>query len=326
MRRAWIALALLGCGGAAATLELGPLFEEDALEAARADAPDLVARAEHARADAEAAEEAGDEAAAQDWATRARLLAEAASVEAERVRMDRARLEAVRAEEEATREAARAEAARAELEAAERRAQARAVAEAQMRAAFARAEEDERRRARRRQASVDRGHREAAAALRGRATLVLAAARAMGAPTEEADAIAARIEAAAGSEPEALVQAADAAHAEALALLGRMRAERPVGPEARTALIEALGERGLEPSAEESGLVVRGAWMRGRRPDPGRVSTLAELLAAHPHGPVELRGPGADRLEAALVEAGVDADRLRTGPREGDLRVVFLAY
>ena len=152
---------------------------------------------------------------------------------------------------------------------------------------------------------------------RDRIRLVLAAAHALGASREEADAIAAEVTRT-GSPTEQL-QNADETHRKALALLGRARVAHPVDDAARTSLVEAVRERELEAALEARGLVLRGI-------TAARAETVAQLISAHPHGPVEVRGRGAVGISRALQRAGVGEDRLSVQRGSTDLEVVFLGY
>ena len=311
------AFVLVACGATQTHTDPIPLFDADGVEAARREAPDLVAAAERAADEARAADESGDGDAARDHATRARLLLEAAIVEADRASMDRQRLEAQRATEEATRAAVVADEGRATLEVEQARQNAAQVARGEMRRAFEQAEQDEGRRLRRRSQEVEQARRAAALALRDRARLVLAAALALGAARDDATEIEESITTA-GSAIEQL-QNADRAHRRALGLLGAARLAHPVDAAARSSLIEAIEERDLEVSLEDRGLVLRGVTL-------ARVQTLAQLISAHPHGPVEVRGRGASGFARRLKQAGIEDDRLSIHAGSTPIELVFLGY
>lgn len=308
-------LGLLACGGTTVQVDPTTLFDGEGLEAARREAPDLVAQAERAAEDAQRAERAGDTEAAQDHATRARLLYEAAVVEAERAQADRRRLEVTHETEEATQAAVRADEQRAAIEVREQRANAAEVAREQMERAFAQAEQDETRRLRRRSTEVDRARTEAAAALRERARLVLSAARALGAE----DAAIATVEIRASGNPIEQILAANRAHAQALEVLGEARRAHPVDDASRDALLAAVRERSFETRLEPRGVIVEGV-------TAARTNVLAELVSAHPHGPVEVRGRGAARIASGLTRAGAAEERVQSHPAQSDLEVVFVGY
>ncbi len=311
----WLALVVVAaCGGASVQTDPSTLFDPEGLEAARREAPDLVAQAERAANEARAAEADGDTEAAQDHATRARLLYQAAVVESERAAIDRERLEASQTAEEATQAAVRADEQRAAIEIQAQRANAAEVARAQMQRAFAQAEEDEGRRLRRRSAEVDRARTEAAAALRERTRLVLSAARALGANAEAIDAV----NIPTGGTPIEQIQRANTAHAQALEVLGAARTAHPVDEASRESLLAAVRERSLQARLEPRGIVIDGV-------TTARGSVLAQLVAAHPHGPVEVRGRGAARLAGTLRRGGA-GDRVQTHAAQSDLEVVFVGY
>jgi hypothetical protein len=323
--------------------------------AAREHAPDLIAQVETAIEDADNAESAGDEDAAADHATRARLLLDAALAEAVRVsdEADRSRAQErtsallararrdERASEEITAELARLASARTAREEA-----ARALAQAEL---------DEAQPRRRTRVSMEEGGDlvRAAAALRARARVLASAAQALGA-TEEAlrpanDALAAAD--AAPRDPLALIQTADRAHHAALRALGQARraAEGP-GEDGAAVLAEAARAEGFEPLAVQEGLAVEVDRVLSAtgvaRTAENLIRRIAALIAAHPHGPVQILVPArdsgargeqtaqrrADALRTALISAGADASRLTARPFPAALgapdraRLVFVAY
>ena len=170
-----------------AARDLEALGLRDAADAA----PDLVAAAEAALADAERAERLADPDAAADFATRARLLGQAALAERERLevttRIAAFEREIAGLEEEAI--AAERETAREIRETAI--AVAGRAARVEMERARTRAEEDEARTRRRARISLENAGeiRRAAAALRERALLLSGAAEAMGADGVAASAV-----------------------------------------------------------------------------------------------------------------------------------------
>lgn len=309
-------LVLLGaCGGARSartTVDLAPFFAAEGIADARREAPDLVAAAELARDEAERADARGDADAAADHATRARLLLDAALAETDRVRFDRERLALLEEAEAALTEARSLEVAREALAARARRDAAAEIARAQMQNAYAAAERLESRGRRHRGPDVDRTRREAANALEVRTRLSVAAARALGASDDDLAPF--EVERARPSDPAVWLAQADDAHRRALALLGRLRATHPVGPEIVASLVEAAREHTLVPTSTPEGLVLS---------DPSD-RALLDLAHAFPHGLVVLRGRGAVARQRRLARELPD----RFGVDEGDTdpAAVFTAY
>ncbi len=313
MRLALI-LLLAGCGGAP-TAGMRLAFEE--ADVARAErAPDLLARAREARDRAEAAAAAGDEDAAADHSTEARLWLRAALVEVDRLELEAARLDDEREEETVARRLAQTQSERRAREATLGRERAAAVAREQMELAFQAAEARETRR-------QDPNAIEPLAAARAfldRARLLTAAARALGAPAESAAALLATLEAAPTTrDGSQALREALGLHRQALTLLGQARAESPVTPAVVASLVESAKERGLEVS-----LTPDGAFVSLDRSD---VSKMADLIREFPHGPVRLQGRGARRFQAALGrEEGVRRARLSSDEAAGELSAQLPAY
>lgn len=308
---------LVACGTSASrgTVDLAPFFQADGVEDARREAPDLIAAAELAREEAERADASGDSDAASDHATRARLLIDAAVAEAERVRLDRERLALLEEAEAALAEARALELAREEITARTRREAAAEIARAQMQNALAAAEHLESRGRRHRGPEVDRTRREAAIALETRTRLSVAAARALGASDEDLAPF--EVETTRPSDPAAWLTQADDAHRRALALLGRVRATHPVGPEIVSSLVEAARERSLAPTSTPEGLVLA---------DPSD-RALLDLARAFPHGLLMLRGRGATARQRRLArELGDAGERFAAEDGAADPDVVFTAY
>lgn len=315
-----VALAV-GCGGSVqVTTDLVPELE---LDAARREAPDLVRAAEAARDEARAAAEAGDEDAARDHATIARLYAEAAVTEAERAQMERDRVDALHQMEEDARVAAELDATRDALEREERRQAAVAIARAQMQAAFEQAEQDEPRRHRRRATALQGARASAARAFAERTRLLLAAAEEL-APQRDPEIE--RVRAALDAMPDPLTAQhlgdVRALHEDAAAALGRARAAAPVSPLTLASLREAATERGLEPAATEGGTELRAAEVEGRL----RLARLVPLLVAFPHGQIVLRGARARAQASALRRELRTPGRLRVEAGEGATIVVLTGY
>ena len=317
---------LLGCGGASAPpLSLVP--DEDLSEARQA-APDLVVEVDRAEELALAAQREGDDEAAEDYATLSRLFAEAALLETERQQLEGQVLGLQERLEQTAGEAAALEAQRAELDAQLGRRRAAALARQEARAAFERAERDEERRVRRRSGENAIMHRRAALTLLRRARILAAAAGALGA-NENAVLLVQdeALQAERQGDPTEALRAASAIHRRALELLGQARSAHPVSSSATQALLEMATERGVEAEVSEGGVLLQGELQNGRRFNTGRVRALADLLLAHPHGPVVLQG--SQRTTQSLLRqlggVGVARERLQAGEGEG-LSVLLPAY
>ncbi|NOY93173.1 MAG: hypothetical protein GXP55_18465 [Deltaproteobacteria bacterium] len=281
--------------------------------AVRARGSDRMQGAEAARRRAAQASVAGDEDAANDYRTEARLLLEAAETEVETRDLERERRAAERREEAATTEAVRLETTREEEARDLARELAGDLAREQARQAFTQAEEDEARRTRRNAGPVAAARRRAAASLSLRARLVLAAAEAMGAPSDQVDALRASL-AVRATDPVRALSRADDALSRALTLLGQARAAQPGDVASERASLEAAAQdRGFVLEARPEGLVVRApsVFPRAARPNAARLAHVLDLVRAHPRGPiaVTLSGTGAlaRRQRAAILRAyGVD--------------------
>jgi hypothetical protein len=352
MRRAMALPACLvalmsACGASPApSAQLDRAFEQAQVKVARGRAPDLVAAAERARRDAAVAEQAGDEQAARDHATRARLLLGAAVAESERLKVEEARIEVERQARALVAQARAAERGREELARETRRTLSAQVASEQASRAFAAAEEAERRRFGRSPGEVEARYREAAGILRDRARLVAAAAVALGA-APEADALREMRKAIDGSaksrDAAGAVGEAARAHRLALKALGEARARRggptpaEVGSLVRTAM-----EMGLRVERSERGLRIAPP---ARRWEGLPTRRLVSLLTAHPHGPVVVEGLAASSgaaverqatararaLASALERGGILAERIQVSTTRAsadapEVEVVLLAY
>ena len=280
-----------------------------------------------------------------------------AIAEADRLTIEERRLEVeaqARAHED---QIARDRRARANIDAELARQEAARVAIEQGAAAFELAASDEGRRYRGRATERARLHREAAEVLRRRATLMMAAASALGgeeASARAVDELVARSER--SREPAASLRLAERAARMALRALGEARAGREVASGQRQALIEAATAAGFDVEQLDRGLVVRAKNIfvgRGTRPSPQgrrRLAQLAAIVVAHPQGQIQvqsyaLRGNvgvrqrfAQQRAESAievLGTEGVPRERLHAQPivdeieaesAEGFVEVVFLAF
>ncbi len=312
MRRALSLLALfllpsVACSGArpAPSSLLDDRFDTPEAEQAREAAPDLYAAANRARIAAEHAEEAGRREVAEDHSTRARLLLDAAIAEAERLALEEERLRVEAREAETELAHGRAVEQREEILGEVRRIEASRVAAAESSAAFERATEDE---AHRFPASDERTalHREAAQVLAHRAELLAAAAQAEGAEAERIASVSELLERAdAANDVAQKLQLTERAVRDALRALGEARRGRP-GPstDERAALIEEASQIGFSVEQSDRGLtVVVPEVFRGNVAAPtggGRrkMSQLAALIQAHPHGAVQIQAHGAGSASA----------------------------
>lgn len=314
MRVALLLLLAAGCGGAP-TAGMRLAFEEaDVTRAARA--PDLLARAREARERAEVAAAEGDEDAAADYATEARLWLRAALVEVDRLELEAARLQDEQEEETLAQRLAQTQAERRAREATLGRERAAAVAREQMERAFVAAEARETRR----QDPHAMDPLAAARAFLDRARLLTATARALRAPVESTTALLATLEAAPTTrEGSQALREALVLHRQALTLLGEARADSPVTPAVIASLVESAQERGLEVS-----LTPDGAFVPLNRSD---VSKMADLIREFPHGPIRFQGRGARRFHRSLgSEEGVRRGRLSSDEAAGELSAQLPAY
>lgn len=322
MRRSLLALLLVSaCGGAPPRTGLGELLDVEQVSEARVRAPDLVAEAEAAAADAEQAHLQGRDEAASDHTTRARLLLEAAVVESQRLAIEEERLEVDARAEAHSALAARIESERAARAAEIARERASQIAVREAARAFEVAEADEARRLARRSTEVQQTRRQATSALLDRAGLLLAACRVLGAEEARLAELEERVAAArALPDVDDALRAADAAHGSAMLLLGEVRSGSSPTPEMRRGLLRMLQERRFDASAGTDGVhvVVR----------PTGLASLAEILGAHPHGPVILVGSANEtrRLRTTLVEGGVPEDRIAVRVVRAPLHLVMSGY
>ncbi len=310
-----LVLAACGAGGPSPVETTAERFDAPEARAARDRAPDMYGAAERAHQEAVRAQRGGDGRAAQDHATRARLLLSAAVAESDRLALEERRLaleEQARSLEE---QAARDVHARLALQAEMGRSVSARVAAQQAAAAFERAAEDEARRYRARSDERAQMYREAAEVLLRRAALLISAAHALGATearlsqatdlVEEAERI---------RDPAERMQRAQDAVRGALVALGEARAaqEGPV-PDEAAALGEAAEQMGFAVEQRDRGLVVRVDGVFGGqagRPSPAgrrRLEQLAALLLAHPHGPVQVNAYGNGRAARRLADARATA-------------------
>lgn len=337
-------VACFACSGTSSTISdpVRARFEEPAAVQAVNGAPELYRQADEARAEAQAAESRGDLLAAGDHATRARLLLDAAIAETERLEIEEQRLavdsESLEIEEQL------AEAEREEREAREAAvlAETQQVAREQATSAFEQAISDERRRYRSRSSARTQLHREAALVLQRRASLYVAAARAMGATRTELTEVRNRIESSrTESDVTASIAQADEAVRMSFVVLGTARSRRD-GPTTGeiNALRDAATEYGFAPQQRRAGLTLRlEGLLQGSQLSPSadeHLLRVAALIQAHPHGAVQVvvHGSGATQqaplVERAISAAGAGSERLSSevGEPSADaaIEVRFLSY
>ncbi len=358
---------VLGCaGGASGRGVMAERFARAKASGARALAPRLFARASRARDEAARARARGEQTAASDYEMSAGLFLDAALAEAEQTRLERRRAAAERRAAKALERQAEHQRVRLSVEAEIARLEAARVARQEARRVF---QQDGRHtgqtngRKDRQQLAEDR--KRAADFLLKRARLMLAAAVAMGARSQDIQGAERAIEQAeaeaAGTSARGIsasVSRAERALAAAEQTLGAARAQYP-GPnhDEIAALVSAAEERGLACERLDRGVVVTLADVfaagtsrlssQGKR----KLQQLAALVRAHPHGPVRIRlgsAAGAHgssqarvgalrnargrRVVAALSSGPRDANRFRfedeapAAGGEGSLDVAFVAY
>lgn len=345
----WV-IAAIGCGGAHAGVVATRPTRPTIAPETRALAPDLAARVDRAELDGQQAADGGDDQATADHRRRAQLWQVAAEAEAQRIVFEREREQVLREVEALETARVANESERSALEREIKREQAAAIARAEASRVLNEAEVDEARRRGGDPARVE-SRREASRALVDRSTAVLAAAAALGANESTVAAAQRALDQARrkvdGSA--ASMQLAQTAFAGAQRALGQARAQRP-GPDAleHNALIEALRDGGWTAEPTDDGLVI---WLvdyfsgNQKTLRPGAktlVSTLGHLLAAHPHGPIQIQvavtttvssalaRERAQQLKTALDPAGADRLAVVTGARTNEAgssaRVVLPAY
>ncbi|MEM9195784.1 MAG: OmpA family protein, partial [Myxococcota bacterium] len=324
---------LAGCPSTNGSAFLAERFESDEAEVARDRAPDLFAEAVETRRELDRATGRSDEQTIADLQTTTRLQLDLAITEAQRLGLEEERLTIERGLEAQETELRRLREARFELQDRAVRRAASETAETQARVAFEQAITDERRRYRNRSRERVALHRDAAAVLRRRALLLVAAARAIGATDASLQPVEALVtESEAQRDPHDSMRFADRAVRQAMGALGELRGQRETpSTDQRQALIDAATAVGFETEQRDSGLVVRAPGIfvgNAARISPegqARIARLATLMDAHPQGPVQLRGfsgtgtpaarlTGAEaRAEAAkaiLLTEGIDSGRV----------------
>ena len=309
-----VLLALTGLTACATSSVAGVEIAFEEADVSRAErAPDLLTRARSARDRALAAADAGDDAAAGDYATEARLWLQAALVEADRLELEEARLADEADEEALGQELAETRAERRARETEVGRERAAEVAREQMELAFAAAEARETRRPSPMDPVV------AAGAFRTRARLLVAAAAALGAPVAEVNRLLEALEDTEGGRSgDRALREALGLHRKALELLGRSRSRSVVTAAVVGSLVEAATERGLDVSITPDGAFVT----LGRNDE----SKMADLLRQFPHGPAKISGRGARRLASSLVRGAADAERLQIDESADPLSIQLPAY
>ncbi len=312
--QAWLLsflLLLAACAGAprAQHSSLAALFSDAQVQAARAAAPDLLARAERARKDADSASAA---AARADHELRARWLLQAALVETERIAIERRRSQLQQQIDDAEQARAQDEHARAVAQAQLEVLQASQLAQRQAEAGFAQVQQAAAGRGERAGSSTERA--QAVAFLVQRTRLVAAAARALGASGGVAADVDAKLDAAQaapGGSAQALERAL-AAFGSAQQALGSARATHAVTAEQLQDLVARASELGVHAQRSTRGVVVgmtavfapSSAQPRGL--EQPKWSLLRALLLAYPAGQVRVEGrthAAADKVARRLAQA-----------------------
>ncbi len=330
---------LVSCGGGRPepVETIDQRLDERELASARERAPDMVAAAERAREAASRAQEAGDVVAADDHATRARLLLAAAVAESDRIDAEQRRIASEARADVAEETVARDRAALARVEEETRRLLAARVAREVAAQTRAIAELDEARRYRASAAEREAMYAEASVALQKRARLVLAAAEALGTSAEDLEPARDLIDRARTARPASrAMQLSDDGNRAALRLLGeaRARGDAPSAGEVGT-LMEALRTAGFTVDQLDRGLAVT-IESGNARASASRIRRFADIASAHPHGPLQVEATGAQaaqrgsRIVTALTGAGIAEARVRAAPHDGAgdprIDVVFVAY
>jgi hypothetical protein len=288
----------LGCAAPQATRTSDSLFASPAAELAREYAPDLYEQAQAAWTQAGDAARRGDDEAAEDRRTEARLWLAAAATEAERVQLDRRRAALQREEERWAKQLARDQDASVVVARDISRYEARAVAlkEAERLGALSRSPTVS-------AATLD--------AILTRARFNLALAAALGAGDEQLRPLRERADVVAHRRPES-AKAAEALLWRTEALLGEMRVQWPEpAPGAATGLVETALVMGFAADRMGSGVVIRSErfFTQSGQVSSATVKRFHGLLGAFPHGPVacqvavpELRSRVWARRVALLIE------------------------
>ena len=325
-----VCLVLTACAARQTQPTSDALFASPAAELAKELAPDLHRSAETAWFTADQAERDGDEQAAGDFRTEARLWLAAAATEAGRVELDRRRIELQAEEERWAKQLARDQAAAGIVARDITRYAARSVALKE---------------AERLSPVSDGGStEEIAAALLTRVRLNLALAEALGAEQGELHPLDERANSIEQRYPKS-AKRAEALLLETEALIGDMRAEWPEPlPGAAAELIETALVTGFAADRTNTSVIVRSErfFTASGRVSSATVRRFHGLLRAFPHGPVacqvavpELRSRVWARRVASLVERlgrMDDPGRVSTGMvvtdalGAGTVQCTFAAY
>lgn len=267
-------LLFAACAGGQANPTTEALFDTPAAARAKELAPDLHRRAESAWEASQKADEDGDDDAAADLQTEARLWLAAAATEAERIEIDRRRLTLQTEEERWATRLGRDQEATAIVAQDISRYQARALA-------LREAE---------RLSPVSSGHsnQEVVSALVTRARLNLALAEALGAPPEDLAPYDAEARAIERQYPKA-AERAERLLLDTESLVGSMRGKWPQPlPGAATELVETALAMGFEADRVPTGAIVRSGrfFTPGGKVSASTVQRFVGLMSAFPHGPV----------------------------------------
>ena len=337
MTRLFVSIAVSACLAACAGSEsprstmLRETLASADVSRARSRAPDLVAAAERAQADAQEHQRHEQTAAASDDETRARLYIAAALAETERAEADEARLLLVHETDALDQESTELEAERLQIEQETGRLSASRAAGEELARALHQAETDEPRR-RGLVSSGARGVVEVAAALVRRARLDLAVALSLAAPTQ------------ASEEAQSLLRQWEELPAQDTARLRmaeqiRLAAERALGqarangdhatPEATASFVRMSTELGFTVN-----ITSRGALIEIAENSAVHVARLGDVLLANPIGPALLRvaadtsgsarGRTTSRVVEELVRRGVAALRVQSGDVPANSRAAIV--
>jgi hypothetical protein len=345
MPRAWawlICLTLLwGCGASLPRtrkeLDESRLAHARALDVSKR-APELWANVERARHEASLL--VAEDPAQAELMSEARLWLEAAITECERADLAAKRLAVEREIEELDRSALRAT-----------RALEQATKEAELREASLIAKEEARRALERaallpaRRPKLDKANISTAVqVLSTRARLVLAAAKALGAPEPPTDAIATQLDEAErlrSKNPDAALDLADRALFDALALLGQRRVDAATPrPGEANELASLLDQAGFQIERGDTGLIAhlaepfaRASLSHVAARKLERVCALSQLhtlgaVRVHVAGAAALRDSRVREVNAALRRGGCESQRFGVDVIEGPdaLDVVWLSY
>ena len=325
-----------GCGASQKRWQPDPWFRSDEARTAKEAAPDLTARGDVELGLAAVASKRGDNQAASDYQTAARLWYSAAQLEAVREEVERETSLALDEAEAIAERSAALEEERLALDAKASHAEAAKLATEQSANALSLARESEGRRYRRKTKEREKLHRQATRVLLSRATVVILAGRAMGLPSDKVDAFLAKVDAArAVADVDAAMQSADELVREAEASLGELRKSKP-GPtkEERAVLERNAKDHGFEVSRskDEGVFVSKASPFDGDAVSSVWLERIKPLLSAHPHGAVVIgihtRSAKSATKRQESLKAALGEDRVSIATFSGSDRITlrFVSY